>query len=425
MSLRRAPAADFTPMDLPRELADAATALDAANPLAALRPRFTLPVGVAYLDGNSLGALPAHVPARLAQVVAEQWGQDLIASWDAAGWWTSPERVGDRVAPLIGAAPGQTVVLESTTVALFKAVHAAADLAGVPAAGAGPGVPGQGGRLLLTDAASFPTDLYLLEEVARSRGLELRTVPVPELAGTLAREGERVAATVLSAVDYRSGERWDLPGLTAAAHQQGGSVVWDLCHAAGAMECDVDVHQVDLAVGCGYKFLNGGPGAPAWLYAARRHHDRLRNPLPGWHGHADPFGMHGAYRAGAGVRRMRTGTPPILSTLALDAALDVFDGVPAADLRRASVSLTSFFLEVLTELAPSADTPTPLEPRRRGSQVSLRHPDAAQLTRRLAEAGVVGDHRPPDLVRLGFAPAYTSHAEALRAAATYARLTAG
>ncbi|MGW3988020.1 kynureninase [Streptomyces sp. NPDC004830] len=401
-----------TALSAPAGLHGRAAQLDADDPLAPLRARFLLPPGVVYLDGNSLGPLPAAVPAALDDAVRRQWGTGLIGSWNAAGWWQAPLRVGDAVGALIGAAPGQTVVGDSTSVQLFTALDAAAALR--------PDRP-----LLVTDPGHFPTDRYLADAVARRRNLTVRRVPPAALPSFLAAEGHRVAVVSYTPVDFRTGELHDLRALTRAVHDAGALALWDLCHAAGALPLDVDGTGVDLAVGCGYKFLSGGPGAPAFLYVARRHHAALETPLPGWTGHADPFALGDAYAPAPGIARARIGTPPILSLLALEAALTAFDGVDMQQVRDKSLSLTGFFLRCADELlAPSGFTSvTPADPGRRGSQVSLRHPHARGLVAALAEHGVVADMRAPDLLRFGVNALYTSHRDMLTAALRLRDLT--
>ncbi|MFI5860981.1 kynureninase [Streptomyces sp. NPDC051546] len=389
------------------DLAARAEALDAADPLGKLRDRFTLPEGVVYLDGNSLGALPAGVAERLAAVVTEQWGTRLIRSWTEgeANWWNAPERIGDRVAPLIGAAAGQVVVGDSTSVNLFKALVGAARLA----------APGR--TELLVDAATFPTDGYIAASAARMTGL--RVVPVDPAAAAGAM-GPDTAVVLLNHADYRTGRLHDLPGLTAAARAAGALVVWDLCHTAGALPVGLDAHGVDLAVGCTYKYLNGGPGAPAYLYVAARHQGAFDSPLPGWNGHADPFAMTPSYEAAQGVARARVGTPDILSMLALEAALDAWDGVAVEDVRAKSLALTDFFLDCVAAYVPAGkvELVTPIEHEQRAGQVSLRTEDAEGVMRELISRGVIGDFRAPDVLRFGFTPLYVGFADAERAART-------
>ncbi|MFF3430033.1 kynureninase [Streptomyces sp. NPDC002602] len=392
-------------VDLAVDLRERAAALDAADELAKLRERFTLPDGVVYLDGNSLGALPATVADTTADVVRRQWGELLIRSWDESGWWTAPERIGDKIAPLVGAAPGQVTVGDSTSVNLFKALVGAARLA----------APGR--TELLVDAATFPTDGYIAASAARMTGLTVVPVEPGEAAAAM---GPATAVVLLNHVDYRTGRLHDLPALTAAAHAVGAITVWDLCHSAGALPVDLDAHAVDLAVGCTYKYLNGGPGAPAYLYIAERHQESFDSPLPGWNGHADPFAMTPDYTPAPGASRARVGTPDILSMLALEAALDAWDGVPVEAVRAKSLALTDFFLECVAAYVPegTVESVTPTEHARRGSQVSLRTGNARAVMTELISRGVVGDFRAPDVLRFGFTPLYVGFADAERAART-------
>ncbi|MEU6088392.1 kynureninase [Streptomyces sp. NPDC047085] len=384
------------------ELALRARKLDASDELAELRSRFVLD-DVVYLDGNSLGALPANVPDRLQDVVRRQWGELRIRSWDESGWWTAPERIGDRIAPLVGAAKGQIVVGDSTSVNVFKALVAAVRMAG------------DARDEILVDATTFPTDGYIAESAARMTGRTLRPVAPGEVRDALT---DRTAAVLLNHVDYRTGRLHDLPALTAAIHASGALAVWDLCHSAGALPVGLDEHGVDLAVGCTYKYLNGGPGSPAYLYVRKELQDRFDSPLPGWNSHAEPFGMSPAYTPAPGALRGRVGTPDILSMLALEAALEIWDDVSITAVRAKSLALTDFFLECVAACTEPGrvESLTPEAHDERGSQVALRCADAGKVMKRLIERGVVGDFRHPDVLRFGFTPLYVGFGEVERAA---------
>ncbi|GEL93670.1 aminotransferase class V-fold PLP-dependent enzyme [Cellulomonas composti] len=392
------------------ELDRTARALDAEHAATDLRARFELPPDVVYLDGNSLGPLARGVGDAVARVVEQEWGRGLVGSWNDAGWWEAPLRVGDRIGRLVGAAPGQVAVGDSTSVRLYQSLHAAAALR-----------PGR--RTVLADPSSFPTDLYVLASVARQVGWQIALLSPDDVPARLSGSDD-VAAVVLSHVDYRTGRLWDLPGVTAAAHAAGAVTVWDLCHSAGAVPVDLDEHGVDLAVGCTYKYLNGGPGAPAFGYVAHRHQDAFANVLAGWTGHADPFAMSGTYVPAPGVARARVGTPPILSLAALDAALVVLDDVDVRAVRRRSSSLTAFLRACLEALVPGTRFASPADDDRRGSQVSVRHDEAWGIVRALAARGVVGDHR-PGIARLGVGAPYLTHADMLTAARTFEAVLAG
>ncbi|MGW4815493.1 kynureninase [Kitasatospora cineracea] len=371
-------------------------ARDAADPLHALRAEFDLPSGVLYLDGNSLGALPRRTPGHLAKVVEGEWGAGLIRSWNDAGWFHQPGRLGDRLgAHLLGAAPGQVVVCDSTSVNLFKVLGAALRLR--------PGRPA-----LLVERHAFPTDLYIADGLS---GLHPGTRPV--LLGSAAQLDavldSEAAVVLLSHVDYRTGELLDMAAVTERIHAAGALAVWDLCHTAGALPIHLDAAGVDFAVGCGYKYLNGGPGAPAFLYAAARHQADARQPLTGWFGHARQFDFEPGYRPAEGVTRFLTGTPPILGLAALEAALEVWELADPAAVRLKSLELTDLFLELTADL--DVEPVTPREPARRGSQVALRHPDGHAVVQALIARGVIGDFRAPDLMRFGFTPLYLSRAD--------------
>jgi kynureninase len=371
----------------------AAQAADEADALAYARARFELPDGVVYLDGNSLGALPVGVASAVDETIRREWGRDLIASWNTNGWWTLPARVGDRIGALVGAAPGQVMCGDSTSIQLFQALIGLARLK-----------PGR--RVIVTDGANFPTDQYIAESAARLLGLQLVRVSPRDVASVLSAD---VAVVAFSAVDYRTGELWDTPAITGAVHAAGALMMWDLAHAAGAVPVDLDGIGTDAAVGCSYKYLNGGPGAPAWIYLAARHQERVDLPLTGWQGHRQPFALDPTYAPAPGVERARIGTPSVLSMRSLDAALDVFDGITLADVRAKSQALTSLVITYADALG--VPVATPRDPERRGSQVALQLPGAYEVTQALIARGVIGDFRAPDLLRLGFAPLYLSFTE--------------
>jgi len=378
------------------------TALDAADPFARTRALFDLPPGIIYLDGNSLGALPRAVKGRMAEVVATQWGEGLIRSWNTHDWIDLPGRVGDRIARLIGAAPKTVMVADSTSVNLFKVLVAALRLR-----------PGR--KVIVSERGNFPTDGYIAAGVAElmGQGHELRLVEAAEIEAAL---GDDVAVLLLTEVNYRTGAKLDMAGLTAAAHRYGALTIWDLCHSAGAFPVDLSGADADFAVGCGYKYLNGGPGAPAFVYAAPRHFEGLRQPLTGWLGHAAPFSFAEAYRPAGGIGAMRVGTPPVLSMSALDAALDAFDGVNLGALRAKADLLFELFTGEVKQRAPELQLATPTDAARRGTQVSLRHPEAYAVMQALIERGVIGDFREPDILRFGLTPLYLSFADVHRAA---------
>jgi kynureninase len=380
-----------------------ARALDDADDLAHVRDLFDLPDGTIYLDGNSLGALPSCVPGTIADIVRQQWGHDLIRSWNSHDWWGAQGRIGELVARLVGAGPGQVLVTDSTSVNLFKCYVAAARMR-----------PGR--TVVISDPGVFPTDQYVLEGAARLMGLEIVHARPPQVAEVLAARGDEVALVCLSHVDYRSGDLWDMAGITRATQAAGALSLWDLCHSVGAVDVELDECNVDLAVGCGYKYLNGGPGAPAFMYVATRHLAQFDQPLSGWHGHARPFAMEGSYDPAEGIDKARVGTPPLLSMLALESALSVYDGLTMAQVRAKSLSLTDFFIECLDALCPGLEVITPLDHAARGSQVANRHDDAYGVVQALIARGVIGDVRVPDVVRLGFAPLYLTQQDALDSA---------
>lgn len=417
-----------------------AAQLDAEDELAHHRKNFVLDDTV-YLDGNSLGALPRSVPGRLAEVVEREWGELRIRSWSESGWWSAPERIGDRIAPLVGAAPGQIVVGDSTSVNVFKAVVGAVRLVREEHGG-GRDDGGAGRDEILVDAATFPTDGYIARSAARMTGATVRAVPVSGMAEAA---GPSTAVALVNHVDYRTGELHDLAAVTSAVHRAGGRVVWDVCHSAGALPVELDAQGADFAVGCTYKYLNGGPGAPAFLYVRRESQPRFDSPLPGWTSHADPFAMADGYVPRDGAARGRVGTPDILSMLALEEALKVWDGTGIGAVRAKSLALSDFFLRRVREYIPGwragrlrLRSLTPEAHERRGSQISLlceRDPEAAgdagdagdaagggdpaeDVMAGLHARGIVGDFRRPGVLRFGFTPLYTSFGDVDRAART-------
>ncbi|MGQ0662286.1 MAG: kynureninase [Pseudomonadota bacterium] len=379
-------------------------ALDAKDPLAAARAAFELPPGTVYLDGNSLGALPRAAASRLAEVVAGEWGRDLIGSWNPAssgghGWIDMPARVGDKIARLIGAEAGEVVVADSTSVNLFKVLAAALRL-----------VPER--RVVLSERDNFPTDLYIAQGLIDllGKGHELRLLEGDEIEGAI---DARTAVVMLTHVNYKTGAMFDVERLTRAARAQGAFMLWDLAHSAGAVPVDLNAAGADFAVGCGYKYLNGGPGAPSFVYVARRHQAGLDQPLAGWLGHAAPFAFEPRYRAAEGIGRLLCGTPPILSLAALEVGVDVALGVEPGALRAKSMVLTDLFIRLVRQLCAgfALTLVSPREAARRGSQVSLRHDEGCAVMKALIARRVIGDFRAPDILRFGFAPLYVRHVD--------------
>jgi kynureninase len=385
----------------PEELAR----LDKNDPLAALRGAFDLPGDTVYLDGNSLGALPRHVRPRLEKLITTEWGRDLISSWNRHRWIDLPQRVGDRIGPLIGAADGQVICADSISVNLFKLLAAALRLR-----------PGR--TVILTAEGDFPTDGYVAQGLAELLGAtrcRLRAVPPDALADAL---DDDVAVLMLTQVNFRDGRLLDMAALTAAAHAHGALALWDLAHSAGVMPIALDDCGVDMAVGCGYKYLNGGPGAPAFLYMAERHQAHAEQPLSGWMGHRRAFDFEPDYEPADGIGRFLCGTPGILGMTALDAALDVFGGVSLDELRARSIALTDAFIRAVDDLGlPDLQVATPRAATQRGSQVSLTHPMAYEVAQALIERRVIVDFRAPDIVRFGFSPFYNRFADVGRAVA--------
>ena len=381
---------------------DDARALDRADPLGPLRERFQLPPGIIYLDGNSLGALPLATAGKLRGVIKQQWGDDLIASWNRHGWIDAPRRVAAKLAPLLGADPDGLLIADSTSICLFKLLAAAARAR-----------PGR--SKILAQQSNFPTDLYVAGGVAELLGLELVTVPTEAIVDAL---DDHVAVVTLSQVEYSNGARADMRRVNQAADAAGALCVWDLAHSAGASALDLAGDGCALAVGCGYKYLNGGPGAPAFIYVAPRLQGLLANPLPGWMGHAEPFAFDTAYRPAPDVSRFLSGTPSILALAALEAGLDTFADVAMADLEAKSAALSQTFIaEIEARCGGAVTLASPRDPAARGSHVVFAHPHGYALIQALIAHGVIGDFRAPDLLRFGFAPLYNGFVEMVRAAA--------
>ena len=366
--------------------------LDRQDPLAGFRGRFALPDGVIYLDGNSLGPLPRATPGRIARTVAAEWGEGLIRSWNDAGWISLSARIGDAIAPIIGAPPGSVTVADSTSVNLFKLLGAA--LALRPAR-----------RTILTEAGNFPTDSYIAHGLATllAQGHTVQEVEASAIADAL---GPDVAVLMLTHVNYRTGAMHDMAALTGAAHETGALALWDLAHSAGAVPLDVQAAEADLAVGCGYKFLNGGPGAPSFLYAAPRLHDALRFPITGWFGHAAPFTFDAAWQPASGINRALAGTPPVLSMAALEEGVALMRDAPMALMREKSLRMGDICATLLAEQCGTFGfrVLTPSEHARRGSQFSIAHPAAYPIMQALIARGVIGDVRMPDILRFGLTP---------------------
>ncbi len=391
--------------------------LDQQDPLRSLREQFDLPAGIIYLDGNSLGVMPKATPARVAHAVTQEWGQDLIKSWNSAGWFTLPQRVGDKIARVIGAQAGEVVAADSTSINLFKVLSSALHIAAAD-------YPKK--NKVVSERSNFPTDLYIAEALCKERGLNLQLVEAKDIPAALQ---DDVAVLMLTHVNYRTGAMHDMQTLTALAHAQGILTVWDLAHSAGAVPVDLNGSGADFAVGCGYKYINGGPGAPAFVWAHPKHTDRCWQPLAGWWGHATPFAFTPDYQPAKGITRYQCGTQPILSLTALDCGLDTllaaekFGGMNA--LRQKSLALTGLFMQLIrTRLhGQGFGIATPEQENLRGSQVSLtRHEGAYAIVQALIARGVIGDYRAgdgasnADILRFGFTPLYVGYTDVWNAA---------
>ncbi|WP_284736090.1 kynureninase [Dongia deserti] len=387
--------------------------MDTADPLARYRDAFALPERIVYLDGNSLGALPKQAEQRVRDVMARQWGQDLIKSWNLHDWIGAPQRVGAKIARLIGAQPHEVVVADSTSLNVFKALDAVLRLR-----------PDR--HIILSDDGNFPTDLYMAQGLAKLLGAkhELKIVSSDQITASLTKD---VAVLMLTEVDYRTGQLHDMAALTKAAHDTGALTLWDLAHSAGAFPVDLNGCGADFAVGCGYKYLNGGPGAPAFIFVAERWHERAEQPLFGWMGHDAPFAFDLDYRPRPGIDRFLVGTPPILSLTALEAGLDLFADVELGSLRRKSGALGDLFIALVEQELPDSGLvlASPRSAAERGSQVSFRHPEGYPIMQALIARGVIGDFRAPDILRFGFAPLYVSFVDIWDAVAQLKAVMAG
>jgi kynureninase len=366
-----------------------ARALDRTDPLRALRDRFSLPEGIAYFDGHSLGPLPLQAVENQRQVVEVQWGRQLIGGWNDAGWIDAPQRVGAKIARLVGAKPHEVIVADSTSVNLFKLIVAASRLSSR--------------GTLLTETDNFHTDRYIATGAAEITGLELRTIPRAEIVDSLDPDTNLL---LLTHVHYGTAERYDMAAVTKSAREAGALTIWDLCHSTGAVPLQLNCDGVELAVGCGYKYLNGGPGAPSFVYVAEHLQDRLLSPLRGWMGHAAPFDFTTDYVPAPGIDRFLAGTPPILSLAALESAIDTFDGVSMEAVWEMSIALFDMFARLMAERCPEMVCITPRVPGLRGSHIAFRHPNAYEICQALIDAGVVGDFRAPDVIRFGLTPLY-------------------
>jgi kynureninase len=385
--------------------------LDRSDPLANKRNEFALPDRVVYLDGNSLGAMPLAARERSREVMDRQWGHDLVTSWNSHHWIDLPLTVGEKIAPLLGAAPGQVICCDSTSVNLFKLLCCALKMR-----------PDR--KIVLSQKDNFPADLYMAQGLGQLGRGGLCELEVVEDTAIETRLDDSIAVLMLTHVNFRSGKLHDMRGLTELAHEQGALVIWDLAHSAGAVPLALDDWGVDFAVGCGYKYLNGGPGAPAFIYAANKHHESISQPLSGWMGHASPFSFSGDYTPAPGVQRFLCGTPAILSMSVLDAALSVFDGVDLQDLRAKSIGLGELFLQLvggntgldrLRLVSPAASS-------ERGSQLAFSHPQAFAICQALIERGVIADFRAPDVLRFGFAPLYLRYQDVWKAVQVLAEI---
>jgi kynureninase len=368
---------------------------------AATRALFHIPDGVIYMDGNSLGPLPIAAQERVAKMLRDEWGDQLIKGWNSAGWYVQPRKVGDRIGKLIGAADGTVVMGDTLSIKVYQAVAAALNL-------------NPSRRVILSDSGNFPSDLYMAQGLLEllDDGYELDIVEPEEVEAAI---DDSTAVLMLTEVDYRTGRLHNMKELTAKAHAHGALTVWDLAHSAGALPVDVTAAQADFAVGCTYKYLNGGPGAPAFIYVAPEHADTARPALSGWMGHEAPFAFDLDYRPGHGIERMRCGTPPVIALTALDAALDVWDSVSMDDVRAISIGLGDLFIREVEGRCPELTLASPRSGNKRGSQISFLHEQGYAIMQALIARGVIGDFRAPDAIRFGFTPLYLGEADVLKA----------
>jgi kynureninase len=359
-----------------------------------LRAQFDLPKGVIYLDGNSLGPLPKAAAARVAKTITEEWGQMLITGWNKAGWMAQPSTIGDRIARLIGAEPGSVVMGDTLSIKVYQALASALEM-------------NPGRRVILSDTGNFPSDLYMATGLCRTLGPDytLKTVAPEDVLDAI---DDSIAVTLITEVDYRTGRKHDMQAITERAHQHGALTVWDLAHSAGALPVHLAQCKADFAVGCTYKYLNSGPGGPAFIYVAPRHQQTARPALSGWLGHAAPFAFDLDYQPGAGIERMRVGTPPVLQLAALEASLDIWDQADMVDVRAQSIALTDRFIAGVEATCPTLSLASPRDGQHRGSQASFRHPQGYAIMQACIAQGVIGDFRAPDILRFGFTPLYIS-----------------
>lgn len=364
---------------------------------------FDLPEGVLYLDGNSLGPLPKAAQARVSGMIADEWGQMLIRGWNEAGWMAQPARIGDKVGRLIGAPEGSVVMGDTLSIKVYQAVASALKMR-----------PGR--KVILSDTGNFPTDLYMVQGLINTldQGYELKTVAPEDVAGAI---DDTIAAVMLTEVDYRTGRKHDMKAITEIAHASGAVMIWDLAHSAGAVPVDLVSSNCEMAVGCTYKYLNGGPGAPAFIYVRPDLAGQVQPALAGWMGHDAPFDFDHDYRPAGGIERMRVGTPPIIQLAALEAAMEVWDGVDMAEVRKASIALQELFIKEVEARVPALTLASPRDAQQRGSQVSFRFEEGYAAMQALIARGVIGDFRAPDTMRFGFTPLYLDQEDVLAAVA--------